>query len=169
MNNSVEETDIESKKKEILNDNEDEGKENDTLNKRKNKYEVEVNETELNTLSSTLDLLNARDILNYDLDKLKMKIDQFSINKKEEFLKLLKDDFSKSVKGFHNSLDNFNLQVQQMKTSTDSDLSNINSLYIGIQKIEEKNHRIELRNQNKKKLQEYMKNLLEQLTITPQR
>ena len=171
MNNSIEETDIESKKKEILNDNEEETKEkeDEVLNKRKNRYEVEVNDTELNTLSSTLDLLNARDILNYDLDKLKMKIDQFSINKKEEFLKLLKDDFTKSVKGFQNSLDNFNLQVQQMKTSTDSDLSNINSLYIGIQKIEEKNHRIELRNQNKKKLQEYMKNLLEQLTITPQR
>ena len=121
MNNSIEETDIESKKKEILNDNEEETKEkeDEVLNKRKNRYEVEVNDTELNTLSSTLDLLNARDILNYDLDKLKMKIDQFSINKKEEFLKLLKDDFTKSVKGFQNSLDNFNLQVQQMKTSTD--------------------------------------------------
>ena len=50
-----------------------------------------------------------------------------------------------------------------------NDSIGVNELYGGIQKIEEKNHRIKLRNINKKKLSEFMKNLLEQLTITPQR
>jgi hypothetical protein len=168
LNDSIEETDIESKARNLLKE-EEEKTEKQEIPKRKNRYEVEVNDTELQTLSTTLDLLNSRDIINYNLDNLKMKIDHFSINKKEEFLKLLKDDFSQSIKGYNNSIDHFYLQVQSMKLLSDSDLSKVNSLYTGIQKIEEKNHRIELRNQNKKKLLEYMKNLLDQLTITPQR
>ena len=106
LNDSIEETDIESKARNLLKE-EEEKTEKQEIPKRKNRYEVEVNDTELQTLSTTLDLLNSRDIINYNLDNLKMKIDHFSINKKEEFLKLLKDDFSQSIKGYNNSIDRF--------------------------------------------------------------
>ena len=82
LNDSIEETDIESKARNLLKE-EEEKTEKQEIPKRKNRYEVEVNDTELQTLSTTLDLLNSRDIINYNLDNLKMKIDHYILEFKK--------------------------------------------------------------------------------------
>ena len=135
--------------------------------KKKSKYQVEATDKELNTLHSTLQELGVTSIISYDLEHLNSKIDQFSIEKKEFFLKQLQGDFKDSVNKFLLQLGSIDTKVELMMKTCEEDTANVNSLNAGIQKIEDKNHRIELRNQNKTKLKDYMHNLIEQLTISP--
>ena len=137
--------------------------------KKKLKFEIEATDEELNSLHSTLKNLGIDSILNYNMEKLNNRIDQFSIEKKEQFLKLLNEDFKSSINQFLFQLSDLDDKVQKLNISNINDTERIDKLYFSIQKIEDKNHKIELRNINKQKLESYMKNLLNQLTITPQR
>ena len=129
----------------------------------------QVTDEELDTLQSTLTDLGINSIINMDLEHLNSKIEDFSIKRSEEFLIQLNGDFKNYVDGFLIQLSNLDGKINSLSVSNINDSVGVNELYGGIQKIEEKNHRIKLRNINKKKLSEFMKNLLEQLTITPQR
>lgn len=135
--------------------------------KKKTKYQVEATDKELNILHSTLQELGINSIISYDLEHLNSKIEQFSVEKKEFFLKQLQGDFKDSINKFLLQLGSIDSKVDQMMRTGEEDTANVNSLNSGIQKIEEKNHRIELRNQNKSKLKDYMHDLIEQLTISP--
>ena len=144
----------------------------DEFNKiyKKNKnLNNQLSDEELDTLQSTLSDLGIHSIMNMDLEHLNSKIEDFSIKRSEEFLIQLNGDFKNYVDGFLIQLSNLDGKLNSLSVSNINDSIGVNELYGGIQKIEEKNHRIKLRNINKKKLSEFMKNLLEQLTITPQR
>ena len=137
---------------------------------KKGKYSsIDVTDDELDTLHSTLSDLGINSIINMDLEHINSKIEDFSIAKSEEFLKQLNGEFKTDVDGFLIQLSNLDGKINSLNINNNNDLSGVDDLYGGIQKIEEKNHRIKLRNINKKKLCDFMKNLLEQLTITPQR
>ena len=137
---------------------------------RKNKnIGNQVTDEELDTLQSTLTDLGIHSIINMDLEHLNTKIEDFSLKRSEEFLVQLNGDFKNYVDGFLIQLSNLEGKINSLNVSNINDSIGVNELYGGIQKIEEKNHRIKLRNINKKKLSDFMKNLLEQLTITPQR
>ena len=129
----------------------------------------QLSDEELDTLQSALTDLGIHSVINMDLEHLNSKIEDFSIKRSEEFLVQLNGDFKNYVDGFLIQLSNLDGKINSLNISNINDSIGVNELYGGIQKIEEKNHRIKLRNINKKKLSEYMKNLLEQLTITPQR
>ena len=129
----------------------------------------QLSDEELDTLQSTLTDLGIHSVINMDLEHLNSKIEEFSLKRSEEFLIQLNGDFKNYVDGFLIQLSNLDGKINSLNISNINDSIGVNELYGGIQKIEEKNHRIKLRNINKKKLSEYMKNLLEQLTITPQR
>ena len=129
----------------------------------------QLSDEELDTLQSTMSDLGIHSIINMDLEHLNSKIEDFSIKRSEEFLIQLNGDFKNYVDGFLIQLSNLDGKLNSLSVSNYNDSIGVNELYGGIQKIEEKNHRIKLRNINKKKLSEFMKNLLEQLTITPQR
>ena len=130
---------------------------------------LDVTDEELDTLQSTLTDLGINSIINMDLEHLNSKIEDFSIEKSEEFLKELNGDFKTNVDGYLIQLSNLDGKLNSLSISNINDYVGVEELYGGIQKIEEKNHRIKLRNLNKKKLCDFMKNLMEQLTITPQR
>ena len=129
----------------------------------------QLSDEELDTLQSTLTDLGINSVINMDLEHLNSKIEDFSIKRSEEFLIQLNGDFKSYVDVFLIQLSNLDGKLNSLSMSNINDSIGVNELYGGIQKIEEKNHRIKLRNINKKKLSEFMKNLLEQLTITPQR
>ena len=131
------------------------------------RYRSEISDVDLALLSTTLTELNIPSIINYSLDELTQQIDAFSIQKKEQFLTQLSGDFRESVTKFLFQLTYIDEKVDQMLHSGNADYASVNALNAGIQKIEEKNHRIELRNENKRKLQTYMNELLSQLTISP--
>ena len=135
----------------------------------RNDKSVQISDEELDTLQSTLSDLGVNSIINLDLEHLNSKIEDFSIEKSEEFLKQLNGDFKTYVDGFLIQLSNLDGKINSLSVSNINDKMGVDELYGGIQKIEEKNHRIKLRNLNKKKLCDFMKNLKEQLTITPQR
>ena len=140
----------------------------ETFKKNKNKG-IQATDEELDTLQTTLTDLGINSIINMDLEHLNSKIEQFSIKRSEEFLTQLSGDFKNYVDGFLIQLSNLDGKLNSLSMSNINDSVGVNELYGGIQKIEEKNHRIKLRNINKKKLSDFMKNLLEQLTVTPQR
>ena len=129
----------------------------------------DITDEELDTLQNTLSDLGIHSIISYDLEHLNSKIEEFSIAKSEVFLKQLNGDFKNNVDGFLIQLNNLDEKIATLSFNTENDKEGVVDLYGGIQKIEEKNHRIKLRNLNKKKLVDFMKNLMEQLTITPQR
>ena len=129
----------------------------------------QVTDEELDTLQSTLTDLGIHSIINMDLEHLNSKIEDFSIKRSEEFLIQLNGDFKSYVDGFLVQLNNLDGKINSLSVSNINDSIGVNELYGGIQKIEEKNHRIKLRNINKKKLSDFMKNLFQQLTITPER
>ena len=135
----------------------------------KNDKNIQISDEELDTLQSTLSDLGVNSIINLDLEHLNSKIEDFSIEKSEEFLKQLNGDFKTYVDGFLIQLSNLEGKINSLSINNSNDKVGVDELYGGIQKIEEKNHRIKLRNLNKKKLCDFMKNLMEQLTITPQR
>ena len=137
---------------------------------KKDKYSnVNITDEELDTLQSTLSDLGVNSIISLDLEHLNSKIEDFSIEKSEEFLKQLNGDFKTYVDGFLIQLSNLEGKINSLSINNSSDQAAVDEIYGGIQKIEEKNHRIKLRNLNKKKLCDFMKNLMDQLTITPQR
>lgn len=136
---------------------------------RNNDKSIQISDEELDTLQSTLSDLGVNSIINLDLEHLNSKIEDFSIEKSEEFLKQLNGEFKTYVDGFLVQLSNLDGKINSLSVSNINDKTGVDELYGGIQKIEEKNHRIKLRNLNKKKLCDFMKNLKEQLTITPQR
>ena len=135
----------------------------------RNDKSIQISDEELDTLQSTLSDLGVNSIINLDLEHLNSKIEDFSIEKSEEFLKQLNGEFKTYVDGFLVQLSNLDGKINSLSVSNINDKAGVDELYGGIQKIEEKNHRIKLRNLNKKKLCDFMKNLKEQLTITPQR
>ena len=135
----------------------------------RNDKNIQISDEELDTLQSTLSDLGVNSIINLDLEHLNSKIEDFSIEKSEEFLKQLNGEFKTYVDGFLVQLSNLDGKINSLSVSNINDKTGVDELYGGIQKIEEKNHRIKLRNLNKKKLCDFMKNLKEQLTITPQR
>ena len=135
----------------------------------RNDKSIQISDEELDTLQSTLSDLGVNSIINLDLEHLNSKIEDFSIEKSEEFLKQLNGEFKTYVDGFLVQLSNLDGKINSLSVSNFNDKAGVDELYGGIQKIEEKNHRIKLRNLNKKKLCDFMKNLKEQLTITPQR
>ena len=90
-----------------------------------------------------------------------LDIEDFSIEKSEEFLKQLNGEFKTYVDGFLVQLSNLDGKINSLSVSNINDKTGVDELYGGIQKIEEKNHRIKLRNLNKKKLCDFMKNLKE--------
>jgi hypothetical protein len=136
---------------------------------KKDKSLIDVTDDELDTLHSTLSDLGINSIINMDLEHINSKIEDFSIGKSEEFLKQLNGEFKTYVDGFLIQLSNLDGKINSLNINNNNDRAGVDEIYGGIQKIEEKNHRIKLRNINKKKLCDFMKNLLEQLTITPQR
>ena len=135
----------------------------------RNDKNIQISDEELDTLQSTLSDLGVNSIINLDLEHLNSKIEDFSIEESEEFLKQLNGDFKTYVDGFLVQLSNLDGKINSLSVNNINDKMGVDELYGGIQKIEEKNHRIKLRNINKKKLCDFMKNLKEQLTITPQR
>ena len=139
------------------------------VNKKDKNSTLDVTDEELDSLQSTLTDLGINSIINMDLEHLNSKIEDFSIEKSEEFLKELNGDFKTNVDGYLIQLSNLDGKLNSLSISNINDYVGVEELYGGIQKIEEKNHRIKLRNLNKKKLCDFMKNLMEQLTITPQR
>ena len=139
------------------------------VNKKDKNSNVDITDDELDTLQSTLSDLGVNSIINFDLEHLNSKIEDFSIEKSEEFLKQLNGDFKTYVDGFLIQLSNLDGKINSLSMSNANDMLGVGELYGGIQKIEEKNHRIKLRNVNKKKLCDFMKNLMDQLTITPQK
>ena len=139
------------------------------VHKREKNTNEDITDDELDTLQSTLSDLGINSIINMDLEHLNSKIEDFSIQKSEEFLKQLNGDFKTYVDGFLIQLSNLDGKVNSLSINNANDQVGVEELYGGIQKIEEKNHRIKLRNLNKKKLCDFMKNLMEQLTITPQK
>ena len=134
--------------------------------KKKERYDVEISEKDLDDLRSTLKSLNIDSIINYDLENLNSKIEEFNVSTKESFLKTLQGEFSISVKEFLTDLENSESSIIRMDEGLDKDLFSINNIWHGIQKIEDANHSIELRNENKRKLHEFMTKLYDQLTIS---
>jgi hypothetical protein len=134
--------------------------------KKKERYEIDVSDKELEDLEYTLKSLKIDSIISYDLENLNSKIEQFNINTKESFLQKLQGDFAKDVTFFLAEIQNLDGNISKMSTSLESDLSSIADIWHGIQKIEDANHRIELRNENKRRLQEFMTKLIDQLTIS---
>ena len=58
-----------------------------------------------------------------------------------------------------NSIKKLDDNISDMTGNIERDLVSIADIWNGIQKIEDANHRIELRNENKRKLQEFIKKL----------
>ena len=139
------------------------------VNKKDKNANADVTDDELDTLQSTLSDLGVHSIINLDIEHLNSKIEDFSREKSEDFLKQLNGDFKTYVDGFLIQLSNLKGKVNSLNDNNSKDKAGVDEIYGGIQKIEEKNHRIKLRNLNKKKLCDFMKNLMDQLTITPQR
>ena len=133
--------------------------------KTKSKYDIEVSEYELDILKQTLESVNIDSIKQYDLESLNTKIEQFNINMKENFLKILQGDFKKKVSYFMEEIQKMDGLIEKYDSSLKKDQSMIEEIWQGIQKIEDANHRVELRNENKKKLYDFMEKLLEQLTV----
>lgn len=134
--------------------------------KKKERYEIQISDKELEDLEYTLKSLKIDSIISYDLENLNSKIEQFNISTKESFLQKLQGDFAKDVSFFLGEIQNLDGNISKMSTSLESDLSSISDIWHGIQKIEDANHRIELRNENKRRLQEFMTKLIDQLTIS---
>ena len=120
----------------------------ETFKKNKNKG-IQATDEELDTLQTTLTDLGINSIINMDLEHLNSKIEQFSIKRSEEFLTQLSGDFKNYVDGFLIQLSNLDGKLNSLSMSNINDSVGVNELYGGIQKIEEKNHRIKLRNINK--------------------
>jgi hypothetical protein len=133
---------------------------------KKEKYEVEVSDEELSILNYTLKSINVDSIINYDLQNLNSKIEQFNIETKESFLQTLQGSFSKDVNHFLNELGKLNNTLDTLKSSFDQDNDSIERIFQSIQKIEDANHRVELRGENKRKLTEYINKLLDQLIVS---
>lgn len=134
--------------------------------KKKERYEVDISDKELSDLEFTLKSLNINSILSYDLENLNSKIEQFNIQTKESFLKRLQNEFAKDVIFFLGEIKQLDESIIKMDTSLEEDLGSISNIWHGIQKIEDANHHIELRNESKRKLQEFIHKLFEQLTIS---
>jgi hypothetical protein len=134
--------------------------------KKKERYEVDISDKELDDLRSTLRSLKIDSIINYDLESLNSKIEEFNVSTKESFLNTLQGEFASNVKQFLGELENSEFNIIRMNEGLDKDLLSINNIWHGIQKIEDANHNIELRNENKRKLHEYMTKLYDQLTIS---
>jgi hypothetical protein len=133
---------------------------------KKEKYDIEVTDEELEALNYTLKSINVDSIINYDLQNLNSKIEQFNIETKESFLQTLQGSFSKDVDHYLNELDKLNYTLDQLEGSFNQDNDSIERIFQSIQKIEDANHRIELRGENKRKLYDFINKLLEQLTIS---
>ena len=110
----------------------------------------QLSDEELDTLQSTLTDLGIHSVINMDLEHLNSKIEEFSLKRSEEFLIQLNGDFKNYVDGFLIQLSNLDGKINSLNISNINDSIGVNELYGGIQKIEEKNHRIKLRNINKK-------------------
>jgi hypothetical protein len=137
------------------------------IEKKKEKYEVDVTDQELQTLHHTLGSLNITSILDYDLENLNTKIEQFNIKTKEDFLQSLQGSFGKGVSQIKEGQTNLEYKLGEISNNLIIDSEMIDHVWNSIQKIEEANHRVELRWENKRKLEDYMKNLLDQLIISP--
>lgn len=137
------------------------------IEKKKEKYEIDVTDEELETLHNTLGSLNITSILDYDLENLNTKIEQFNIKTKEDFLQSLQGSFGKGVSLIKEGQANLETKLREISDNLIIDSEMIEHVWNSIQKIEEANHRVELRWENKRKLEEYMKNLLDQLLISP--
>lgn len=135
------------------------------IEKKKEKYDIDVSNEELATLKHTLNSININSILDYDLENLNTKIEQFNIKTKEDFLQSLQGSFGKGVAEVKEGQLNLERQLKEITSSLVVDSEMIEHVWNSIQKIEEANHRIELRWENKRKLEEYMKNLFDQLVI----
>ena len=110
--------------------------------KKKKTLGNQLSDEELDTLQSTLTDLGIHSIINMDLEHLNSKIEDFSIKRSEEFLVQLNGDFKNYVDGFLIQLSNLDGKLNSLSVSNYNDSLGLNELYGGIQKIEEKNHRI---------------------------
>ncbi len=100
------------------------------------------------------------------MENLNSKIEQFNIETKEDFLHSLQGSFGKGVEQIKKGRENLEIKLKEISNNLIIDSEMIDHVWNSIQKIEEANHRIELRWENKRKLEEYMRNLLDQLTIS---
>ena len=132
---------------------------------KKEKYEIVITDEELETLKHTLNSIDIYSVIDYDLENLNTKIEQFNINTKEDFLQSLQGSFGQGVAEIKEGHKNLESKLKEISSNLIIDSEMIEQVWTSIQKIEEANHRIELRWENKRKLEEYMKNLLDQLLI----
>jgi len=137
------------------------------IEKKKEKYEIDVTDEELETLRHTLKSINITSILEFDLENLNTKIEQFNIRTKEDFLQSLQGSFGKGVSQIKEGQANLENKLKEISHNLILDSEMIEHVWNSIQKIEEANHRVELRWENKRKLEEYMRYLLDQLIISP--
>jgi len=137
------------------------------IEKKKEKFEIDVTDVELETLRHTLSSLNIASILDFDLENLNTKIEQFNIKTKEDFLQSLQGSFGQGVEQIKKGQNTLESKLQEISDNLKNDSYKIDNVWNSIQKIEEANHRVELRWENKRKLEEYMKSLLDQLLISP--
>ena len=97
---------------------------------KKDKYSnVNITDEELDTLQSTLSDLGVNSIISLDLEHLNSKIENFSIEKSEEFLKQLNGDFKTYVDGFLIQLSNLDGKINSLSINNSSDQAGVDEIY----------------------------------------
>src|SRR5207249_1720195 len=92
------------------------------------------------------------------------KIEEFNISTKEKFIQDIHSNFSKEAASFSNKLEKVEYMFTKTENNSRDDLSNMNSLFQQIEKIEESNHLEEIKYSNMQKLFNLMKEILNDLS-----
>lgn len=103
--------------------------------------------------------LNLGAITNYDLEVLTAKLENYSIETKEKFITNIQSNFSKESSAFSLKVNGISTLIKNVEGSLYDDNQTMNNLFQQIQKIEEINHKEEIRCVNLQRLMQLIKEI----------
>lgn len=124
---------------------------------------LSTKETEI--LSSVFKELNIKDaITNYSLEVLNSKLDDFSIKTKENFIANIQNNFNKESNLFNEEIIKIEVLLDELKKYLVDNKFTLDNLSFQTQKIEESNHKEEIRFLNMQKLLSLLKDINKSLS-----
>lgn len=102
-------------------------------------------------------------LTDFDYESLSMKIHDLNISTKEVFIKTLQSEYEIQGKSFENKIDKIMTHFSFIDSNSKDNMSSINSLLNQMDKIEENNHKEEIKSINMNRLFILMKDLVNDL------
>ena len=138
---------------------------NDMFSQEKDKMQIyTLNSNESEILEKIFNDLNLQSIITYDLESLQSKLENYSIETKEKFIGTIKNNFSKESNLFLNQVSSIEANLNKMKFALMKDASTLYNLTEQIKRIEEDNHKDEMKFMNMESLFKLLKEILNDLS-----